>query len=268
MCILILWGKTMFKIIWTSMILQMKQSWARGMYRFCLAIQPIIYVIMMYAMYSISESQNFMQFVVLGTGLITLWSTIAFSSASDLDRERKMGTLKGIFCAPTDYRVVIFSKVLGNTVLGVIPMLCLMVFTYLARPDLFIIAHTGWFAISFLAMVLSFVSISLIFSALFTISRETRIFMNCLEYPIFILCGITFPISYIPVGLRWLSYLLSPTWSVELLRETIGGISDFHKFYFMLFILLILTISHFIIAYWMLGIVVKKVRVLATLEVD
>lgn len=263
-----LWGEIMLKIIWTSMTLQMKQSWARGMYRFCLAVQPIIYVIMMYAMYSISENQNFMQFVVLGTGLITLWSTIAFSSASDLDRERKMGTLKNIFCTPTDYRIVVFSKVLGNTLLGIIPMLCLMLFTYILRPDLFVIAHIGWFILTFFEMILSFMAISLIFSALFTISRETRIFMNCLEYPIFILCGITFPISYLPGGIRWLSYSLSPTWAVEMLRLSISGITDFQEFYRMMLILLVLTIAYFIVAYWMLGVVIKKVRVLATLEVD
>lgn len=258
----------MINIICTSITLQIKQSWARGMYRFCLITQPIIYVIMMYAMYNISNNQNFMQFVVLGTGLITLWSTIAFSSASDLDRERKMGTLKSVFCAPTDYRIVVFSKVLGNTLLGTIPMLCIMLLTYVLRNDLFVIVHLGWFLVSFVEMLLSFMAISLIFSALFTLSRETRVFMNCLEYPIFILCGITFPISNLPMWLKWISYTLSPTWAVELLRLSISGIYNYQQFYIIMIILLILTALYFILAYWMLGIVTKKVRVLATLEVD
>lgn len=260
--------KSYLRIIKSSILLQMKQSLAREMYRFCLIVQPIVYIIIMYALYSVSSGVNFMSFVVLGTGMITLWSTIAFSSAGDLDRERRMGTLKNIFAAPTDYRLVVFSKALGNTILGILPMLVLMVFTFLFRQDMYFITHSIWFFIVLVETLLSFLAMSLIFSALFTLSRQTRLFMNCMEYPIYILCGIVFPVSYLPKPIRILSYLLAPTWSVDLLKSTIEGITDWPVFYGKIGILIGLSVFYLFLSYWLFGYVMRRVRVTASMEVS
>ena len=68
------------RILFSTMIVQMKQSFARPMFRFCLIANPILNTILLYEMYKNSGENNFMAYVVLGAGLMGLWSCICFSS--------------------------------------------------------------------------------------------------------------------------------------------------------------------------------------------
>lgn len=81
-----------FRVIFSTMIVQMKQSFARPMFRFCLLANPMLNTILLYEMYKNSGEENFMAYVVLGAGLMGLWGCICFSSAGDINRERYSGT--------------------------------------------------------------------------------------------------------------------------------------------------------------------------------
>ena len=238
---------------------------ARKLYRFCLIVEPFVYLIIMISMFKISGQEDFMSFVVLGTGIITLWSTIAFSTTSDLERERRVGTLKGLFASPTDFRVVVFSKAIGNTVLGLIPMVILVIFALISGQGK--VAEPGWFVISLLECIIAFLMISLVFSSIFTLSRETRIFMNCLEYPIYILCGVVFPVSVLPEWMQKLSYVLAPTWAVQLLRDSVNGITNRESFITKFLILFGISLLYFLLACFLFKVVERRVRVTASLEV-
>ena len=71
----------MIEVIISTMILQMKQSFARPMFRFCLIANPILNTILLYEMFRESGATNYMAYVTLGAGLMGLWGCICFSSA-------------------------------------------------------------------------------------------------------------------------------------------------------------------------------------------
>ncbi len=52
--------------VYNNLILQMKNSFARPMYKYCLLAQPILYSIIYYMMFKNSGQDNFMSFVILG----------------------------------------------------------------------------------------------------------------------------------------------------------------------------------------------------------
>lgn len=58
----------MKSVLISTMVLQMKQSFARPMFRFCLIANPILNTILLYEMYRNSGEQNFLAYVVLGGG--------------------------------------------------------------------------------------------------------------------------------------------------------------------------------------------------------
>ena len=72
-------------ILLSTMRVQMKQSFARPMFRFCLLANPILNTILLYEMYRGSGEDNFMAYVVLGSGLMGLWGCICFSSDGGSD---------------------------------------------------------------------------------------------------------------------------------------------------------------------------------------
>ncbi len=260
--------KQILETIFETSKIQMKQSFSRATYRFCLLIQPIIYTIITYMMYKNSGLNNFVAFVVLGTGLLTLWSCICFSSAGDIERERYMGTLEVIYCSPTNFKLIMLGKILGNTILGLVPLLIsLIIVKFFFNGNIFI-KEPLIFTISFLLTIVSFIGISMLFASLFTLSRSSRILMNCIEYPFFILCGVLFPIEILPQWTVPFSYILSPTWAVKILKMGVNGIDNISTFYTYSIILILLTMIYFILANVLFNVIDKKTRINATLGVS
>lgn len=110
-------------VLLSTMLLQMKQSFARNMFRFCLIANPILNTVLLYEMFRNSGQANFASYVVLGAGLMAVWGCICFSSAGDINRERFSGTLALVFAAPAGFPYIILGKILGNTVLSLLSLL-------------------------------------------------------------------------------------------------------------------------------------------------
>lgn len=255
------------KSIYSSSLLQIKQSFGRPMFRFCVLVQPILYGIITYFMFKKSGMTNFVAYSILGTGLLSLWSTICFSSVGDINRERFMGTLESISCCPTNFEIIILGKILGNTIWGAVSMIVSFVFISVCFRTFMSISHPSIFILTFIVSLVSFVGISLVLAAVSTLSRKTGVFMNVLEFPVYILCGILFPIEILPNWTRPLSLILSPTWVVKLLRMSILGIDNYSIYYKDLAMLIFITICYFSLARFLFKEIDKKARIDGTLGV-
>lgn len=256
------------RIIWSTGILQMKNSFARSMFKFCLIYQPIIYLFVTYMMYRSSGSDNFASFVILGSGITTLWSCICYSSAGDIERERFMGTLEIIYGAPASFKVIVCGKIIGNTLLGMLPLLVAVSLGAVFTGDQFDIREPGFFVIALLLTVIGFMSISFVFAAFFTISRGAKILMNCMSFPIYILCGFMVPIEVLPSWLHPLCKVLSPTWAMKLLNMGINGFAEVKEFYLAAGYLLLISAAYMLLSVFLFNKMDKMVRTNATLGVS
>ena len=254
-------------VLLSTMALQMKQSFARPMFRFCLIANPILNTILLYEMFRNSGQENFVSYVVLGSGLMAIWSCICFSSAGDINRERYSGTLALVFAAPAGFPSIITGKILGNTILSLVSLLISLAAAVGIYHVPVVLKSPGYFAVALLALVGSFIVISSVIAALLTLSRRTTLYMNCIEIPFILLCGFSFPISVLPDWLRPVSLALSPTWAVELLRMAVDGVEDAGLFGRNLLILLALSGGYALFAAWLYRKIDRQVRIKASLEV-
>src|SRR5574338_1175172 len=62
-------------------------------------------------------------FVVVGSGLTGLWSSLLFISGNSINRERWSGTLETLVAAPVPFDVVVFGKNLANVVQSLASMI-------------------------------------------------------------------------------------------------------------------------------------------------
>ena len=254
-------------VLLSTMRVQMKQSFARPMFRFCLLANPILNTILLYEMYRGSGENNFMAYVVLGSGLMGLWGCICFSSAGDINRERYSGTLALIFAAPARFPYIILGKIIGNTLMSLLTLgISLLTALLLFRIPL-MLASPLYFLPALLAAVLSFVVISSVIACLLTLSRKTELYMNCIEIPVILLCGFVFPVSVLPGPVQWVSRALSPTYAVELLRMAVWGVEDPAAFWQKFGILLGLTALYTLLSALLYRRIDRRVRIAATLEV-
>lgn len=255
-------------VLLSTMLLQMKQSFARPMFRFCLIANPILNTILLYEMYRNSGEQNFLAYVVLGAGLMAVWGCICFSSAGDINRERFSGTLALIFAAPAGFPAIVFGKIIGNTILSLVSIgISLVTALVLYRVPLYL-GSPMYFLIALLATILAFVVISSVIACLLTLSRKTTLYMNCIEIPIILLCGFVYPIDALPNWLHPVSYILSPSWAVELLRMSVWGVTDASVFWKKLAILLALSGIYAVGSLALFRCIDKQVRIRASLEVS
>ena len=254
-------------VLFSTIRVQMKQSFARPMFRFCLIANPILNTILLYEMYRGSGEENFMAYVVLGAGLMGLWSCICFSSAGDINRERHSGTLALIFAAPASFPSIILGKIVGNTLLSLLTLgISLATAAVLFRIPLKL-GSPLYFLLALLAAVLAFVVISSVVACLLTLSRKTELYMNCIEIPVILLCGFVFPVTVLPSVVRAVSCALSPTYAVELLRMSVWGVDDPAVFWQKLGVLLGLTALYAAASALLYRRIDRRVRIAATLEV-
>lgn len=255
------------RVIIASCKLQMKQSFSRSMFKFCIIIYPILAAITFYFVYAGKTDDALISYVFLGTAITSMWTSISFSSAGDIDRERFMGALEVIFSAPTQFRIIMLGKVIGNTILGAASMLISFLVVTLLFNAKFTLAHPILFFLSILIGIISFLFIALLLSGLLAISRNTRVLMNCIDFPVFILCGTYFPIEVLPAWVKPLSYILSPTYVLKLARMSISGITDYNTFYSYMFGLVTISILYLISYQKLYDMIDIKARKEATLEV-
>ena len=254
-------------ILISTMRVQMKQSFARPMFRFCLIANPILNTILLYEMYRNSGEENFMAYVVLGAGLMGLWSCICFSSAGDINRERYSGTLALIFAAPASFPMIILGKIIGNTLMSLLTLgISLVTAVILFRIPL-TLESPLYFLLALVVAVVSFVVISSVVACILTLSRKTELYMNLIEIPLILLCGFVFPVTVLPKAISFISYALSPTYAVELLRMSVWGVDSPALYWNEFGIIIVLTTFYAIVSALLYRKIDRRVRVAATLEV-
>ena len=255
------------QIVISTMKLQMKQSFARPMFRFCLICNPIVNTIFLYEMFLTKGTDAFLYYVVLGAGLMGIWGCICFSSVGDINRERWSGTLPIIYAAPGGFGLIVFGKVLGNTVMSLLTFVISYVTAGVISGQWFGIVHIGYFIASVILMISCFVVVSLCFAYIMMLSRKTELYMNLIEIPLVFICGFTFPVEILPGWAQCISNMLAPTWAVKLLRMSVGVVDAavYMEYAGVLLVELIVMVLFTIGLYrWM----DQRIRIHATLEVS
>jgi len=260
--------KQLIRAIFSSCIFQIKVTFSRPIFKYFMFVDPIIFAFVTYMMYKDTSPQNFTAYVVFGTGLLTLWNSVVFTSAGQIEQERYMGTLEFIASAPVSFKTVMLGKIVGNAILSVISILVTFMFIGVLFNAPIHIENRLLFILILLISLISFIGLSMLVAGFFTLSRNSRALMNSISYPIVIICGFLFPIEVLPIWTRPISYILSPTWVVKLLRMCAAGISDYQMFYRQSAILLTVTLIYFIVGYFMFERIEKLARINATLEVQ
>jgi len=251
-------------VIWTSMALQMKQTFARNMFKFTLFVGPFLTTIILGEMFRFSSADSFVAYVVLGSGVWNLWNCIAFSSAGDINRERFTNTLSIIFSAPADFRKILLGKIFGNTILSMGSFFLSIFFAIvLYRPEI-TISHPILLVLSLILTIIAFIIMSIFIAYLLTLSRKTQLWMNCLEIPFALICGFVFPIENLPVGVQYFSWIFPPTWAVRLMRYSV--VETTYSFTDALVPLLITTTVFAILAALLYKAIFRQAKISGTLD--
>ena len=234
---------------------------------FAILIQPVIIAVL--ALFMLRDTAaNAAMFVVVGSGLTGLWSSLLFISGNSINAERWQGTLESLVGVPTPFDVIVFGKNLANVVQSLLSMivaylLAALFFGYSLHMD-----QPLLFFASLLLSMFAFISFGLVIAPIFVMYREVQQWQNAMEYPVYILAGFLFPVLLLPGWTTPISYVLPPYWAAIALHGTSTANAPFEQTLFAWGMMALLSIVFLFIASRLFKIMLYKARVDATLDVQ
>jgi len=258
-------------IYWRAMLtvaeVTLKHQMNDGFILFTVIVQPIIVATL--AMFMLKDTaQNAAMFVVVGSGLTGLWSSLLFISGNSINNERRQGTLETLVGMPTPFEVIVFGKNLANVLQSLLSMtvayfLASIFFGYSLYLD-----QPLMFVVSLLLSVFAFVSFGLTIAPIFVMYREVQQWQNAMEYPVYIFAGFLFPILLLPGWTTPISYLLPPYWAAVALHGSSTMNAPIQQTLFAWGMMIVFSTIDLFIASRLFKVMLRKARVDAVLDVQ
>jgi ABC-2 type transport system permease protein len=242
-------------------------AFSDGFIVFTILFQPIIIAVLALWMLQ-DKGEEYAMFVVVGSGLTGLWSSLLFISGNSINAERWMGTLESLVGMPTPFEVIVFGKNLANVVQSLISMIIGYMVAALLFGYSLNVQEPLLFGASILLTILAFICFGLIIAPVFVMNPGVRAWQNAMEFPVYVLCGFLFPIALLPGWTSPVSYLLPPYWAARALHGASTGGAPASEIYFAWAMLLLFSIIDLAIAGKLFELMLFKARSDGTLDME
>jgi len=256
-----------WRTILTVAEMTLRQQMTDGFIIFTVLFQPIIIALLGLWMLQ-GKGEDAAMFVVVGSGLTGLWSSLLFISGNSIGAERWSGTLEALVALPTPFEVIVFGKNLANVTQSLASMVLGYFVAVFAFGYSLQIQQPVLFFISIIFSVIAFISFGLIIAPLFVMNPGVRAWQNAMEFPVYVLCGFLFPIALLPGWTTPVSYLFPPYWAAVALHGTSTGGASFNATLFAWGMMLLFSLVDLLIASRLFKLMLYKARADATLGME
>ena len=247
--------------------MNIRQQMMDGFIVFTVLFQPIIIALLGLWMLK-DKGADAAMFVVVGSGLTGLWSSLLFISGGSINSERWSGTLESLVAIPTPFEVIVFGKNLGNVVQSLLSMVLGYIVAAFAFGYSLEIQQPLLFVISLVLAIIAFISFGLIIAPVFVMNPNVRAWQNAMEFPVYVLGGFLFPIALLPGWTTPVSYLLPPYWASVALHGTSTGGASVQETLFAWGMMLLFSLIDLLIASRLFKVMLYKARADATLGME
>lgn len=252
------------RVIGATYVMTLRQNVMDGFILFTVLIQPLIIALLALWMVRSPTGEEVI-YIVVGSGMTGLWSSLLFISGNTINFERWTGTLELLIGQPTPMPIIIFGKNLAQ----VTQSLGSMMVSFLLASWIFgyplQIQKPGAFLLSLLLTIVAFVAFGLIIAPIFVLNPGIQGWQNAMEFPVYILSGFLFPIALLPRWTTPVSYLLAPYWAARALHGASEGGAPAGEMLFSWALLLAFAGLYVLLANSLFRRMIHKAKVEATL---
>lgn len=225
---------------------------------FTIVFQPLIIALL--GLWMLRDKPDAAIYVVIGSGMSGLWSSMVFISGNSINAERWTGTLEMLVAMPTPLYVVTAGRNLAHVLQSLLSMIAAYAVASVFMGYALDIDHPLLFIPSLFFTVVAFISFGLIMAPIFLLSPAVDQFKNGLEFPVFVLCGFLFPIALLPGWSNPFSYILTPYWAARALHESAHGGGDLGVVFGSWAVLLISTVIYVAVSRRLFRTILRRVR--------
>lgn len=205
-------------------ISQLQHEYASRLWWFHTVVEPVFiaFVSVMLYQFTGTSPQVYTKYVIFGSGFLGVWLMVMSFGGMSITAERLQGTLELLFLTPVSLFSFTFGKVLSAAVSGMISLVAvLFVGKYILGLHLAVESPVLFF-LTVLLTVFTLSVLGLVLASVYMLTRRVQYFMNLFQSMIYVLTGVFFPISILPVWVRPFSYSLSLTWALDAVRITVS----------------------------------------------
>lgn len=210
-----------FRAVLAVMEMTWKNLFSDAFIIFTVFVQPLLVSLMGLWMLQ-DKGAQYGIYVVVGSGMSGVWSSLLFVSGNGINTERWQGTLETLAGTPTPLRLIVFAKNLANVAQSLLSMAAayLLASAVLGYP--LTVAHPGLFLASLVLSSLALVSFGLVVAPIFMINPAVQQWQNAFEFPVYVVSGFLFPILMLPFWTRPISWIFPTYWAARALHAASG----------------------------------------------
>ena len=186
-------------------------------------IWPLFFATTAFLVYRQADDPAVMVYAGLGSAVMGIWSVVATTASSLLQRERWHGTLELLVAAPTSFALVLVPMTTAMASLGLYSLGSTLLWGWLLFGIAVPVANPLAFVLAIVVSIFSIALIGFLLSVAVVRYRTAWAMGNLLEYPGWLICGFLVPLTLFPGWVRWIAYALPPTWGMQAIRSAASG---------------------------------------------
>lgn len=163
------------------------------------------------------------EYVIIGNMIQSIAASTLYSTANISNMEKHTGTLEPILAAPSKMFYVFLGKSAFGIVNGIVSVTVSISFAAFIFGVDFSSANLAAIAVIGLLTCLSLAGMGLAIGSFGLYLRTSSILASLFGYIGLLICGINFPVSYLPEWLQVFSYVMPLTYAVEATRMAVDG---------------------------------------------
>lgn len=196
-------------------------------------------------------TSDYMTYIILGGGIYLFVVGTFLNVSRSLITEMRTGTIESLMITPFSRIGYFIGNMLQQTITTSIEFFIAVLISIPFGINLSGINITSTLLASAISLA-SYFGMSLILAAVMLHFRDTYISQNTVFISILVLCGVTFPVDYLPYWVQYISQIVPVTISMKLIRNSAmlgkGIVEQANDF----ITLIILTLIYFIIGFFMI----------------
>lgn len=213
-----------WRMVGVGLVLRLREFSVSRWFLLMAVVQPVIFASIAFYLFRSGDRPGTLLYAALGAGMMGIWSSTLFGSGGALQWNRWQGTLELLVGAPAPFLVVLLPLTLATSVTGAYALLATVFWgrVFFGVPLHF--AHPVAFVPAVVAAVAALGLLGLLMASSFVLYRHANALANLLEYPVWVVTGLLFPLSLLPGWVRPIAWLLAPYWGIAAIRHAaIGG---------------------------------------------
>jgi ABC-2 type transport system permease protein len=181
---------------------------------------------------------NYVAYLLIGANAFSIVSNAFWTIAYWVRYEQETGTLEAVYLTPTSSLTLIAGVCLYSAIRSMgSALIAYIIGSYIFGVNPF----QGDVLLAFLFILVGLIplyGLTFLFGAVVLKVKESSALIQMMQWTVALLMGVFFPVTALPLFLRWLAQLFPPTWMVNGVRSSLLGVGFFLEEWYMDFAVL------------------------------